>query len=137
VLRSNVGHWAFVALWWTYIQFIEPEDAFRIHKSELPIRPNWRQRQTRVLAHILMCFLAYVRSKTLKQWQSCAGLGNAPRTVLQELAAINSTDVILPTAITPQHDLRQHCIIRPDRAQAALLYRLGLRLPERLGRPFN
>jgi hypothetical protein len=37
----------------------------------------------------------------LEQWQSRARLGNSLPTVLQELAAINSTDVVLPTATTP------------------------------------
>ena len=60
--------------------------------------PIWHQREDRVLAHILVCFLAYVLWKTLEQWQSRAGLGNSPRTILQELAAIHSTDVVLPTA---------------------------------------
>ena len=132
VLRTNVSDWTPEALWRTYIQLTEAEAAFRIHKSELSIRPIWHQHERRVLAHILVCFLAYVLWKTLEQWQSRAGLGNAPRTILQELAAIPSTDVVLPTATTPQHDLRLRCVVRPDRAQAALLDRLGLRLPERL-----
>ena len=132
VLRTNVSDWTPEALWRTYIQLTEAEAAFRIHKSELSIRPIWHQRETRVLAHILVCFLAYVLWKTLEQWQSRAGLGNAPRTILQELGAITSTDVVLPTATTPQHDLRLRCVVHPDRAQVALLDRLGLRLPERL-----
>jgi len=37
-------------------------------------------------------------------WQSRAGLGNSPRTVLEELARIQSHDVVLPTA---SHGLRQ------------------------------
>ena len=132
VLRTNVSDWTPEALWQTYIQLTEAEAAFRIHKSELSIRPVWHQRETRVLAHILVCFLAYVLWKTLEQWQSRAGLGNAPRTILEELGAINSTDVVLPTATAPQRELRLRCVVRPDRAQAALLDRLGLRLPERL-----
>jgi len=132
VLRSNVTDWTPEALWRTYIQLTQAEAAFRIHKSELSIRPIWHQREDRVLAHILVCFLAYVPWKALEQWQSRAGLGNAPRTILQELAAIHSTDVVLPTATAPQRDLRLRCVVRPDRAQAALLDRLGLRLPERL-----
>jgi transposase len=132
VLRSNVTDWPPEALWRTYIQLTEAEAAFRIHKSELSIRPIWHQREDRVLAHILVCFLAYVLWKTLEQWQSRAGLGNSPRTILQELAAIHSTDVVLPTATAPQRHLRLRCVVRPDRAQAALLDRLGLRLPERL-----
>ena len=88
-----------------------------------------------MLAHILVCFLAYVLWKTLEQWQSRAGLGNSPRTLLQELAAITSTDVILPTAASPGRELRLRCVVRPDRAQAVLLERLGLRLPEQLRMP--
>jgi transposase len=135
VLRTNLRDWSFEALWRTYIQLSEAEAAFRIHKSELSIRPIWHQREDRVLAHILVCFLAYVLWKTLEQWQSRAGLGNSPRTLLQELAAITSTDVILPTAASPGHELRLRCVVRPDRAQAVLLERLGLRLPERLRMP--
>lgn len=132
VLRTNVTEWTPEVLWRTYIQLTEAEAAFRIHKSELSIRPIWHQREDRVLAHILVCFLAHVLWKTLEQWQSRAGLGNSPRTILQELAAIHSTDLVLPTAETPPRELRLRCVVRPDRAQAALLDRLGLRLPERL-----
>ncbi len=135
VLRTNLRDWSCEALWRTYIQLCEAEAAFRIHKSELSIRPIWHQRQDRVLAHILVCFLAYVLWKTLEQWQSRAGLGNSPRTVLQELAAIDSTDVVLPTTATPCRELRLRCVVRPDRAQAILIERLGLRLPDRLKMP--
>jgi transposase len=135
VLRTNLRDLSSEALWRTYIQLSEAEAAFRIHKSELSLRPIWHQREDRVLAHILVCFLAYVLWKTLEQWQSRAGLGNSPRTLLQELAAITSTDVILPTAALPGRDLRLRCVVRPDRAQAVLLERLGLRLPERLSMP--
>ena len=132
MLRTNLTDWTPEALWRTYIQLTEAEAAFRIHKSELSIRPIWHQRADRVEAHILVCFLAYVLWKTLEQWQSRAGLGNAPRTILQELAAITSTDLVLPIAAAPQRELRLRCVVRPDHAQAALLDRIGLHLPERL-----
>ena len=50
-------------------------------------------------------------------------------------SAITSTDVILPTAASPGRELRLRCVVRPDRAQAVLLERLGLRLPEQLRTP--
>jgi len=50
------------------------------------------------LAHIPACRFAYVLSKTLKQRQSRPSRGNAPHTILPELAAIDSTGVILPIA---------------------------------------
>jgi transposase len=130
VLRSNIADWSPEDLWRTYIQLAEAEAAFRIQKSELSIRPIWHQREGRVKAHILVCFLAYVLWKTLEQWQRRAGLGQSPRTILDELGRIQSTDVVLPTV--DGRDLRLRCVVRPDRAQAALLDRLGLDLPQRL-----
>lgn len=52
--------------------------------------------------------------------------------MLDELASIQSTDVVLPTAEDPSRELRLRCVVRPDHAQALLLDRLGLRLPERI-----
>ena len=130
VLRTNIADWSPDDLWRTYIQLTQAEAAFRIHKSDLSLRPIWHQTEDRVKAHILVCFLAYVLWKTLEQWQQRAGLGHSPRTILEELRRIQSTDVVLPTA--DGRELRLRCVVRPDAAQAALLDRLGLELPERL-----
>ena len=135
VLRTNIRDWDVEQLWRTYVQLSEAEAAFRIHKSELSLRPIWHQREDRVQAHILVCFLAYVLWKTLEQWQSRAGLGNSPRTILDELGRIQSTDLVLPLAEDPRRKLRIRCVVRPDQTQALLLDRLGLRLPERLRPP--
>lgn len=133
VLRSHIPAWSPEDLWRTYIQLTEAEAAFRIQKSELAIRPVWHQRPDRVQAHILVCFLASVLWKTLEQWQRRAGLGQSPRTILEELHRIQSTDVVLPTEAG--RELRLRCVVRPDAAQATLLARLGLDLPERLRIP--
>jgi transposase len=137
LLRTNVTDWTPEMMWKTYIQLSEVEAAFRIHKSELTIRPIWHQREDRVQAHILVCFLAYVLWKTLEQWQVRAGLGNSPRTVLDELGRIQSTDIVLPLADHHLREIRIRCVIRADRDQAMLLDRLGLRLPERLRTPMR
>jgi len=130
ILRTNITDWSAEDLWRTYIQLTEAEAAFRVNKTELSIRPVWHHRKERVQAHILVCFLAYVLWKTLEQWQKRAGLGNSPRTILDELARITSTDVVMPT--TDGRELRIRCVVRPDSSQLQLLARLGLRLPERL-----
>jgi transposase len=135
VLRTNVRDWTPEDLWRTYIQLTEAEAAFRIQKSDLSIRPIWHQKKERVQAHIFVCFLAYAMWKTLEQWQQRAGLGNSPRTILYELGHIQSTDIVLPLAGDSTCDMRIRCVVRPDKAQATLLDRLGLRLPERLRVP--
>jgi len=130
LLRSNITDWSDEQLWKAYIQLTQAEAAFRIQKDQLRVRPIWHQRADRVQAHILVCFLAFVLWKSLEMWQQRAGLGNAPRTVLEELARIQSHDVILPT---PTHgELRLRCVTQPDAAQAALLDRLGIILPKRM-----
>jgi transposase len=135
ILRSNIHHWTDQELWKTYIQLSEAEAAFRIQKSDLCLRPIWHHKQDRIQAHILICFLAYVLWKTLQQWQSRAGLGHSPRTILTELSRIQAADIVLPLADGSKRELRLRCVVRPDREQALLLQRLGLTLPERLRPP--
>jgi transposase len=130
LLRSNIDDWSDQQLWKAYIQLTQAEAAFRIHKDQLNLRPIWHQRAERVEAHILVCFLAFVLWKSLEMWQSRAGLGNSPRTVLEELARIQSNDVVLPTASHGQ--IRLRCVTQPDAAQAALLDCLGIVLPKRI-----
>ena len=135
ILRSNIHEWTDQELWKTYIQLSEAEAAFRIHKSDLCVRPIWHHKQDRIKAHILICFLAYVLWKTLQQWQSRAGLGDSPRTILTELSRIHCADIVLPLADGSKREIRLRCVVRPDREQQLLLQRLGLTLPERLRPP--
>jgi transposase len=137
LLRTNLTETNPAVLWRRYIQLTEAEWAFRITKDELEIRPIWHQKTDRVLAHILVCFLAYVLWKTLAQWMRRSGLGDAPRAVLEEMAKIKSGDVVLPTQTRQGHDtgtVRLRCVTEPDEAQKILLHRLGVTLPRRLRR---
>jgi transposase len=135
ILRSNIHDWTDEQLWKTYIQLSEAEAAFRIQKSDLCIRPIWHHKQGRIKAHILICFLAYVLWKTLQQWQSRAGLGHSPRTILSEFSRIHAADIVLPLDDGSKREIRLRCVVRPDREQELLLQRLGLTLPERLRPP--
>ena len=127
LLRSNVNDWSDEELWKAYIQLTEAEAAFRIHKSDLSIRPIWHHKEDRVLAHILVCFLAYVLWKALGQLCERAGLGSEPRRVLNELSELRLVDVVLPTR--DGTEIRKRCITRPSEHQSILLDHLGLHLP--------
>jgi transposase len=135
ILRSNIHDWTDEELWKTYVQLSEAEAAFRVQKSDLCIRPIWHRKQDRIKAHVLICFLAYALWKTLQKWQSRAGLGDCPRTILAELSRIHSADIVLPLTDGTKREIRLRCVVRPDREQALLLQRLGLTLPERLRPP--
>ena len=136
LLRTNLTETDPATLWKRYIQLTEAEWAFRITKDELEIRPIWHQKEDRVLAHILVCFLAYVLWKALAQWMRRAGLGDAPRTLVEEFAKIKSGDVVLPAQMADgsRRTVHLRCVTTPDEAQKVLLNRLGLILPQRLRR---
>ena len=132
VLRSNVTDWSPEDLWRAYIQLTEAEAAFHIHKSDLAIRPVWHQKEHRVQAHILVCFLSYVLWKTLAASCRQAGLGDEPRRVFEALSEIALVDVVLPTRSGTT--IRKRCISQPTEHQQILLQRLGLKLPTALER---
>jgi len=90
VLRTKLQGSTPEESWQRYTQLTEVEAAFRTIKSELGIRPIWHQGAKRVKAHILICFLAYVLWKTLAQWMRRLGLGDGPRTVLDEMKTLKS-----------------------------------------------
>ena len=130
LLRTNVTDWSDEELWKAYIQLTEAENAFRIQKSDLSIRPVWHQKEERVRAHIFVCFLSYVLWKTLGQLCKKAGLGDEPRRVISELSEIRLVDVVLPT--DTGQEIRNRCVARPSEHQKILLEKLGLRLPTRI-----
>jgi len=137
LLRTNLTETDPAVLWKRYIQLTEAEWAFRIAKDELAIRPVWHHTADRVKGHILVCFLAYAMWKTLAQWMRAAGLGDAPRTLVEEFARIKSGDVVLATRTAdgrPGATVRLRCVTAPDEGQKVLLSRLGLTLPQRLRR---
>jgi transposase len=133
LLRTNLVDWKAEDLWRTYIQLTQAEAAFRTTKTDLNLRPIWHHLEDRVQAHILFSFLAYAMWKTLELWMEKAGLGNSPRPLIEELRRIKTNDVILGTPTG--REVRIRCVTRPDRAQMALLNRMGLRIPDRLGEP--
>ena len=112
LLRTNIRDWAPEDLWSAYIQLTDAEAAFRIHKQDLKLRPLWHQREDRVQAHIMVCFLAYVLWTCLGQMAKRAGLGNEPRIILEEIKKLNMADVVLPTK-TGSH-VRLRCVLKPE-----------------------
>jgi len=130
LLRSNITDWGAKDLWEAYIHLTDAEEAFRIHKSDLHLRPLWHQKDDRIEAHIFVCFLAFVFWKTFGLMCKNAGLGDEPRRVFEEIKKICMIDVVLTTV--DGKELKIRTVARPEKPLQVLLHRLGLRLPERL-----
>ena len=132
LLRTSCADKNPAQLWRWYMQLTQAEDAFRISKSDLNLRPVFHQKTERVEAHILVCFLSLALWRTLEQWMRGKQLGNCARQLVKEVATVRSMDVVLPVRETSSNETREvrlRVVARPDRPVAELLVRLGLELP--------
>jgi transposase len=132
LLRTNCTEKDPAKLWRWYMQLSQAEDAFRISKSDLYLRPVFHQKTQRVEAHILVCFLTLALWRTLEMWMRGKGLGNCSRQLVKEVATVRSMDVVLPVRQNESQESREvrlRVVARPDRPVAELLVRLRLELP--------
>jgi len=127
LLRTNLVAEDPAVLWDRYMQLVQVEAAFKCLKSELGIRPIHHQLEHRVEAHILVAFLAYCLTATLKHRVQAHAPGLTPRAVLEKLAAIQTLDVWLPT--TDGRHLVMPRYTEPETDLALLLHKLKLTLP--------
>jgi len=127
LLRSNLLGEDPAVLWELYLQLTQIEAAFKTLKSELGLRPIYHQLENRVEAHILVAFLAYALSVTLKQRLQALAPGLTPRAVLEKLATIQMLDVCLPT--TDGRGLIMPRYTQPEPDQSLMLHQLNLSLP--------
>jgi transposase len=127
LLRSNLPPENPARLWEYYIQLTEVEEAFRNLKGDLAIRPIHHQRESRIEAHIFIAFLAYCLHVSLKQRCKQHATGLTPRSVLEQLKAMQMIDVSIPTV--DGRWLKMSRYTQPDKAQQLLLAQLHLELP--------
>jgi transposase len=128
LLRTNLAAEDPAVLWQRYMQLTQIEAAFKCLKSDLGIRPIHHQLEHRVEAHILIAFLAYCLTVTLKHRLQLHAPGLTPRAVLEKLGAIQMLDVSFPT--TDGRTLTMPRYTEPEPEQAILLHQLKLNLPQ-------
>jgi hypothetical protein len=114
-------------LWEWYMQLVGVEESFKTLKSDLGLRPIHHQIEKRVEAHILVAFLGYCLTATLRMRLLAAAPGLTPRAVLQSLSAIQMVEVHIPTSdgrvlVMPRHT-------EPQPQQLMILQKLKLELP--------
>ena len=127
LLRTNLVAEDPAVLWDRYRQLTQIEAAFKCLKSELGIRPIYHQLEHRVEAHILVAFLAYCLSVTLKHRLQAHAPGLTPRAVLEKFASIQMLEVSFPT--TDGRCLTMPRYTEPADDVALLLHQLKLTLP--------
>jgi transposase len=128
LLRTNLVSEDPAVLWDRYVQLTQIEAAFKCLKSDLGVRPIHHQLEHRVDAHILVAFLAYCLTVTLRHRLRIQAPGLTPRAVLEKLAGIQMLDVSFPT--TDGRRLVMPRYTEPNPEQALLLHQLNLVLPQ-------
>lgn len=114
-------------LWDWYMQLVQVEEAFKTFKSDLDLRPIHHQIEKRVEGHILVAFLGYCLSVTLRMKLRYAAPGLTSRAVLQSLSSIQMVQVQIPTTDGRELVLPRHT--EPEAEQLMILEKLKLTLP--------
>ena len=114
-------------LWERYMQLSEIEAAFKTLKSDLQLRPIRHHVELRIEAHILVCFLAYCLSLTLRKRLEAHAPGLTPRAVLETLSDILMLDVHVPLADGRQLVMPRYT--QPEAEHRLVLEKLGWDLP--------
>jgi hypothetical protein len=127
LLRTNQTAGDPEELWRQYMILTEVEDAFRNLKGDLAIRPIYHQLESRIEAHIFIAFIAYCLHVTLRQRARAHAPGLTPRSILEQMKAIQMMDVHIPT--TDGRVLKMRRYTKPDKTQQLLLTQLKLRMP--------
>jgi len=127
LLRTNLADREPATLWELYMRLVQVEDAFKVLKGDLAVRPIHHQLLPRIEAHIFVAFLAYALHATLRRRLRDLAPGLTSRAVLETFQRIQMVDVHLPTT-----DGREVILSRyrqPEPEVALLLHQLRLTLP--------
>ncbi len=127
LLRTNLIETDPVKLWNYYLQLVQVEEAFRVLKSDLAIRPIFHQVEPRIEAHVFIAFLAYCLYVTLGRQLKPLASGLTARSALEKFAAVQMVDVHIPTTDGREVLLTRHT--QPEPELTLLLERLRLTLP--------
>ena len=127
LLRSNLCSEDPARIWRLYMLLVQVEEAFKNLKGDLSVRPIHHQLEKRIEAHILISFLAFCLNATLRHKLRLKAPGLTPRSLIEQMSAIQMLDVHFPTTDGRKLIFKRYTV--PDKTQKLLIGQLGLELP--------
>ena len=94
-------------------------DGVQVVKADLCLRPIFHRDEDRIEAHIFVAFLAFCLHATLRQKLRLKAPGLTPRSVFEQLSAMQMLDVHFPTTDGRTMIFRRHTA--PNKTQKLLL----------------
>jgi len=129
LLRTNLTNTDPKELWEYYLQLVSVEAAFKNLKGDLQIRPIHHQKESRIEAHIFVCYIAYCLQVTLQGKLRSVSGGLSARSVLEKFATMEMMNVHFPTQ-QGDKELVFRRYTQPEKDHKMLLAQLGWELPE-------
>jgi transposase len=99
-----------------YSNLWQVEKAFRMSKSDLRFRPIYHRKETRIKAHILICFASYAIYKELERQIKIHNLPFSVETAIKQLKEIQELTYTLPKSKEVKTK-----ILSPNKTQLSLL----------------
>jgi len=127
LLRANLSAENPAQIWNLYMLLTQVEEAFKNLKGDLAVRPIFHQLENRIEAHIFVAFLSFCVHATLRHKLRLKAPGLTPRSLIEQLSAIQMLDVHFPT--TDGRWLIFKRYTQPNKVQKLLLDQLDLELP--------
>lgn len=96
VIQTNEEEYEDEKLIRIYKNLNKVENAFRIIKHDLDIRPMYHWKEDRVKGHVYVCVIAYFLIEAIEYIAHKTALNKSARTILQQLRRIHLVDIKLP-----------------------------------------
>jgi len=96
LIQTNVKDYADEKLIKIYKNLSKVENAFKIIKNNLDIRPIYHRKEERVKGHVYVCVIAYFIITAIEYIAKKASLNKSVKKILRELSGISLLEINLP-----------------------------------------
>ncbi|MEI3615058.1 IS1634 family transposase, partial [Pseudogracilibacillus sp. SO30301A] len=96
VIQTNEDKYGDEKLIKIYKNLNKVENAFRIIKHDLDVRPMYHWKEERVKGHVYVCVIAYFLMQSIDYIAQQAGLNVTARTILHQLQRVHLLEIELP-----------------------------------------
>ena len=124
VLRTNRKDLTGAKLWQLYMTLTRAEDGFKALKSNLGLRPNHHQLETRVEAHVFITIVAYHLLRFIEYTLERHGDNRCRQTIKALLETHTYATVIMPTRSGEVHRVRKAGIPEHSHKQIYNLFQI-------------
>ncbi len=121
VIQTNKDSYSNEKLIEIYKNLSKVENAFKIIKNDLDIRPMYHWKESRVKGHIYACVISYFLVNAIEYISKEKGLKKSARKILRSLSKINLIDIKLPDG------KRKHSITTVDTGNKKILNKFNIK----------